>query len=90
MNRKLHEPIQQHIHQDLCNEINDVIIALKLQNVKPPFFDTPENVAQWAKILEARERHPAPDADGIIEFLETIRKEMNECTQPYKRHRHGR
>lgn len=29
---RLHEPLQQHIHDELCSEVNNVLIGIKLHH----------------------------------------------------------
>jgi len=55
MSRIQQEP-QRHIHDDLCGELNEMSIRIKLHKV-----DTSDQSAeQQARIGEARKRHPEP------------------------------
>jgi hypothetical protein len=80
---RLHEPLQQHIHDDLCSEVNDMIIKVKLHQSVTLVGQSDE---QRAKILEARKRHPEPTWTEIIELLSRVRDEMNDCKIPFKRY----
>jgi hypothetical protein len=79
---RLHEPLQQHIHADLCGEVNNVIIAIKLNHVDL----SEESAIQQAKISEARKHHPEPTWQEMIDLLTRVRDEMNECKIPFKRY----
>lgn len=67
---RLHEPLMDHIHSELCQEINDM---------------SEETAEQHAKILDARKRHPDPTLEEIVDLL-TKTNEMIRCTHPFKRH----
>ena len=81
--RKLHEEIQNHIHSELCSEVNNMLIRIKLNH--DPYIAL-ESVDQQNKIIEARSRHPEPQWEEMIDLLTRIRDEMNECKQPYRRY----
>lgn len=72
-----------HIHSELCQEINDMIICIKLHHTVDV---SEETAAQQAKIGEARKRHPDPTWEQIVDLLTKTRDEMNECKQPFKRY----
>lgn len=85
--RHLHEEIQQHIHDKLCQEVNEFIIACKLHHMD--FGEevlSDEGTIQQAKIREARKRRPEPGWDDVIQLLTEVRDEMNKCKQPYRRY----
>jgi hypothetical protein len=80
---RVHEPLEQHIHGELCSEVNQMIIDLKL-NSSEIFENATEE--QRAKIIEARGKRPAPSVIDVINLLTKVRDEMNECKQPFKRY----
>lgn len=80
--RKLHEEIQQHIHDDMCSEMNQTIIQIKIHH--RDISDQSED--QQKKIKEARTRIPAPQWDQIISLLERAHLEMIQCRQPFRRY----
>jgi hypothetical protein len=75
------EPPQIHIHGELCSQLNDMIIRIKL-NYDP--YIANESVEQQNKIIEARKRHPAPEWEEIEHLLTACRDEMNQCTKPFR------
>lgn len=77
---RLHEELQQHIHADLASECNKMSIRLKLHK---PHGDM--SAIEQAKLGEAREKHPAPSWDELLDLIDRCRDEMNQCTQPYRR-----
>lgn len=79
---RLHEELQLHIHQEICNEMNEAIIAIKIHH--KDISDQSED--QQEKIKHARTRIPAPQWDSIISLLERAHLEMIACRQPYKRY----
>jgi len=79
---RLHEPLQQHVHEDLCGEVNETIIALKIHSVNLEN----ESADQQSKIMAARKRHHLPTSEELIDLLTRVRDEMNQCTQPFKRY----
>lgn len=79
----LHEPIEQHIHADLCSEVNNTIIALKLNSGEILDNSTEE---QKSKILAARGSHKMPSTTELVDLLTRVRDEMNQCTKPFKRY----
>jgi hypothetical protein len=83
MSRIQQEP-QQHIHDRLCTQVNEMVIRLKIWNAETLDEASDE---QALKIQEARQRHPYATTKEIIELLEQCRDEMNQCTQPFKLHR---
>lgn len=80
--RHLHEEIQHHIHSEICNEVNEFIINLKIHHMDI----SEESAAQQAKIREARRRKPEPTWDDVIQLLTQVRDEMDQCKQPYRRY----
>lgn len=80
---RLHEPLMDHIHSELCQEINAMIICIKLHHTVDMSEETAE---QHAKILDARKRHPDPTWEEIVDLLTKTRDEMIRCTRPFKRH----
>lgn len=80
MNR-LQEEIKEHTHGDLCNEVNEMIIALKLNNGE--IYDN-SSEDQRLKIDKARKNHKQPTAQDLIELLSRVLNEMNQCTKPYR------
>lgn len=80
--KKLHEEIQQHIHQEMCSEMNQAIIAIKIHH--RDISDQSED--QQNKIKEARTRIPEPQWDNIISLLERAHLEMISCRQPFKKY----
>lgn len=76
------EPLQQHIHGDLCSEVNEMIIHLKIHEFKE--IGRPQE--EIDKIEKAKKRHPKPTAEQIVDLLTRVRDEMNQCKQPFKRY----
>lgn len=79
---RLHEPLEMHIHNKMCHEVNEFIIALKIHHMG---LDG-QNPEQRDKIIEARARRPYYTMDDVIELLTKVHNEMNECTKPFKRY----
>jgi hypothetical protein len=79
---RLTEELQQHVHSDLCSEVNQMIIDLKL-NSSEIFDNTTDE--QRVKIIEARGKRPSPSAIDVITLLSKVRDEMNECKQPFRK-----
>lgn len=79
---RLHEPLQRHIHGELCHEVNKVIIAIKINHYS--LEGKPKD--QVDKIMKARERTPAPTWEQIADLLSRVREEMDQCKEPYKRY----
>lgn len=77
---RLHEPLQMHIHDELCSEVNDVIIRLKIHTM------TGIGKEEREKIDKAKERHKEVTKDELIDLLSRVRDEMNECKKPFKRY----
>lgn len=77
---RLHEPLQQHIHDKLCSELNEMAIRLKLHD-----GDDSKTVDLEA-LKKARERHPKPTNHELIDLIQRARDEMNQCTKPFKRY----
>lgn len=78
MSRIQQEP-QQHIHDRLCSELNEMSIRIKLH------FMIPE---QQRKKVFTDGRMPAePTWQEVNDLLEQCRDEMNQCTRPFKLHR---
>lgn len=77
---RLHEPLQQHIHEEIASEINQAIIHIKIhhRNIEG---QSPE---QQSKIVKAREQFPAPTWDEMIDLLERTHLEIIQCRKPYK------
>lgn len=80
--RKLHEEIQQHIHDDMCSEVNQAIIAIKIHHRDL----SDQSVEQQSKIMEARKRVPEPQWDQIISLLERAHLEMISCRIPFRKY----
>lgn len=83
MSRIQKEP-EQHIHDQLCSEVNEMVIRLKIWDAET--LDEADD-DQHQKILDARGRHPYVTSKDVIVMLEKCRDEMNRCTIPYKIHR---
>lgn len=81
---RLHEPLQNHIHDKLCSEVNNVIIGIKLHHDHESIMR--ESTEQQNKIIEARSRHPEPTWEQMIDLLTRVRDEMNNCRVPFKRY----
>lgn len=81
--RRLHEPLQRHIHDKLVSELNEMSIRIKL-------WEDPEiareDMEVQNKIIAARQHHPQPDWMEILSLIDRCRDEMNQCTEPYKRY----
>jgi len=82
MNR-IDRPLERHIHDGICDEVNNALIAIKLHHDEQI---ARESTDQQNKIIEARKRHPEPTWEQMIDLLTRIRDEMNQCTQPFKRY----
>lgn len=80
---RLHEPLQQHVHDKLCSEVNNVLISIKLHHDEQI---ARESMEQQNKIIEARSRHPQPTWEDMIDLLTRVRDEMNNCRVPFKRY----
>jgi hypothetical protein len=80
--RILHEEIQQHIHDDICSEVNQAIIAIKIHHRDLSV----QSAEQQAKIIEARKRIPEPQWSEIIDLLERVHLEMIQCRQPFRKY----
>lgn len=80
---RIMEPLKRHIHSELTSEVNEMIIALKLNSGEIYDNSTEE---QRRKIDEARGRHKMPSTSELIDLLSRVRDEMDKCTEPYKRY----
>ncbi len=80
---RLMEPLQRHIHSELTSEVNEMIIALKLNSSEVYDNSTEE---QRKKIDEARGRHKMPTTPELIDLLSRVRDEMDKCREPYRRY----
>jgi hypothetical protein len=80
--RKLHEEIQEHIHQDMASEINSEIIRIKIHH----FDASNESAEQQAKIMNARTITPEPQWHQMIDLLERVHLELISCRQPYRKY----
>lgn len=80
---RIMEPLKRHIHGELTSEVNEMIIALKLNSGEIYDNSTEE---QRQKIDEARGRHKMPSTGELIDLLSRVRDEMDKCTEPYKRY----
>lgn len=80
---RIMEPLQRHIHSELCSEVNELIIALKLNSGEIYDNSTEE---QRRKIDMARGSHKAPTTGEIIDLLTRVRDEMDKCREPFKRY----
>jgi hypothetical protein len=83
MNRRIQQEPQRHIHDDLCGELNEMSIAIKLHKIDL----SDQSAIQQAKIGEARKRHPEPTWEDILSLIDRCRDEMDQCTEPYRLHR---
>ena len=79
--RPLHEPLQRHIHDEVCSEVNDMIIRLKVHNFVE--IGTEEEIK---RIQDAKTRHKKPSSEELIELLAKAYYEMNDCKQPFKKY----
>lgn len=70
---RLHEPLQQHIHDALVSECNDMSVRIKLYNQLKDRKDEP--------MEKLRRNHPAPTWDEILSLIDRCRDEMNQCTK---------
>lgn len=77
---RLHEPLQRHIHDEICSEVNDVIIRLKIHSM------IGIGKEERDKIDKAKERHKEVTKAELIDLLSRVRDEMNECKMPYKKY----
>jgi len=77
---RISEPLKKHIHDDICSEVNEMIIRLKIWDTNT-LDDADDD--QQKKILAARERHTYTTSQDVIELLTRVRDEMNQCTKPY-------
>lgn len=75
MSRIIQEP-QQHIHDKLVSELNEMSIRIKLH------FMVPEETRKKVARMPAQPTWPE-----INELIEQCRDEMNQCTKPFKVHR---
>lgn len=79
---RIHEPLQRHIHGQMCHEVNEFIIALKIH-----YADlSNEREGQEELIKELRKRHPKYTFHDVIEFLNKIHGELYSCTKPFRIH----
>jgi hypothetical protein len=83
MSRIQQEP-QQHIHDRLCSELNEMSIRIKLNSEE---IYNEQTEGQKVFIRESRKRTPKPTDKELIELIERCRDEMNQCTKPFKLHR---
>lgn len=79
---RIHEPLQQHIHDEIASEINQTIIQIKIHHKN---IDD-QSQQQQDKIIEARKRMLAPSWDQIIDLLERTHLEIIQCRKPFKRY----
>lgn len=77
---RLHEPIQDHIHSEMCSELNEMAIRLKLHD------DSASHTVDLEAMRKAQERHPKPTYQELIDLIQRARDEMNQCTKPFKRY----
>lgn len=82
MSRIQQEP-QQHIHENLCAEVNDIMIRLKINS--DLLYDS-QSEGQKILLRESRKRYSKPTDDEIIDLFEKCFVEMNQCTKPFKVH----
>lgn len=80
--RRLHEELQRHIHEEICSEINNMLIQIKIHH----FDKSGQSAEQQAKIMEARKRIPEPQWDQVISLLERTHLEIIQCREPYRRY----
>lgn len=80
---RIMEPLKRHIHGDLTHEVNEMIIALKL-NSGEIYDNATED--QRLKIDRARGGHRMPTTTEIINLLDRVRDEMDKCTEDFKRY----
>lgn len=83
MSRIQREP-QQHIHEALCSDLNNMVIRLKLNSDE---LYQKQTEGQKVFIRESRKSNPKPTDSELIDLLEHCRDEMNACTIPFKMHR---
>ena len=79
--RKLHEEIQDHIHQETASEVNQEIIHIKLHHMDI----SNQSQEQKDKIIEARNRVPEPSWERMIDLLERVHLELITCKQPFRK-----
>jgi len=77
------EPSQEHIHQKLTSELNDMSIRIKLWH-DPEIAR--ESTEQQNKIIEARQRYPEPHWEEIIELIRKTIDEIDQCKKPFRRY----
>ena len=77
------EPLKRHIHGELTSEVNEMIIALKLNSGEIYDNSTEE---QRLKIDQARGSHKMPTTPELINLLSRVRDEMDKCTEDFKRY----
>lgn len=80
---RLHEPLQQHIHDALISECNNMSIRIKVWSDR---IIENQSKEQKEKILKIREHHTKPTEEEILSLIDRCRDEMNQCTKPFKRY----
>lgn len=74
MNRKLQEPFTLGKHDSLQNEINEMMIAIKLHHIECK--ERYEKAEQWQ---EAQSRVVCPTWQTVLDLLNRSYREMNGC-----------
>jgi hypothetical protein len=77
------EQLKRHIHDELTSEVNEMIIALKL-NSGEIYDNATED--QRLKIDKARGSRKMPTTQELIDLLDRVRDEMDKCTMDFKRY----
>lgn len=77
---RLHEPIQYHIHQELCDEMNEMSIRIKLHHL------IGQNAHDFEAVEKAKALKPKPTWAEIENLIMRSCVEMLKCTKPFKYH----
>ncbi len=80
MNRRIQEEPKIHIHEELCSELNQMSILLKMWDSN--LFDN-QSEEQQIKILEFRRKNPCPQNGEILDLIERSRTELHNYVMPY-------
>jgi hypothetical protein len=79
MSRIMEEP-KRHIHEELCSELNEMSIRLKLWD--DAIFKE-EDESKLSAILKARSNHPKPTNEQLVKLIEQCRNELHQYVMPY-------
>lgn len=79
MSRIMGEP-KRHIHEELCGELNQMSILLKMWDSN--LFDN-QSEEQQIKILEFRRKNPQPQTGELLDLIECSRNELHAYVMPY-------